>query len=81
MRAVTAATGYTYVRSSSTSAAEGEVSMSPLALRDVALATVTGIVAGFAFGKLRLPVPAPPTLAGVLGIVGMTIGYALARRF
>ncbi|MGE5591258.1 MAG: XapX domain-containing protein [Bacillota bacterium] len=55
--------------------------MSPLALRDVALATVTGIVAGFAFGKLRLPVPAPPTLAGVLGIVGMTIGYALARRF
>jgi len=49
--------------------------------RDILLAMVTGAFAGFVFGKLRLPVPAPPTLAGVLGILGMTIGYALARRF
>jgi len=49
--------------------------------RDILLAMVTGAFAGFVFGKLRLPVPAPPTLAGVLGILGMTIGYTLARRF
>lgn len=55
--------------------------MSPSVFRDIALAMVTGILAGFAFGKLKLPVPAPPTIAGVLGILGMTIGYALARRF
>ena len=48
--------------------------------RDAILALVTGGVAGFVFGKMHLPVPAPPTLAGVLGIVGLTIGYALAVR-
>ncbi|MHB9146626.1 MAG: XapX domain-containing protein [Symbiobacteriia bacterium] len=48
--------------------------------RDLVLALVTGAVAGFAFGKLHLPVPAPPTLAGILGIAGLAIGYALATR-
>lgn len=48
--------------------------------RDAVLALVTGAVAGFVFGKLHLPVPAPPTLAGILGIVGLAVGYTLAVR-
>jgi len=43
-------------------------------------ALVTGAVVGFAFAKLKLPVPAPPTLAGVLGIIGITFGYVLGKR-
>ncbi|MCL5677506.1 MAG: DUF1427 family protein [Firmicutes bacterium] len=49
--------------------------------RDLVLALVAGAAAGFLFGKLKLPVPAPPTLAGILGIVGLTLGYTLARHF
>lgn len=36
---------------------------------------------GFVFAIMRLPIPAPPTLAGVLGIVGITVGYFLATKF
>jgi XapX domain-containing protein len=44
------------------------------------LAVVAGGVVGFLFATLRLPIPAPPTLAGVLGIVGITVGYYLAVK-
>lgn len=43
-------------------------------------ALVSGTVVGFLFAKLNLPVPAPPTLAGILGIVGITLGYVLGKR-
>lgn len=45
------------------------------------LSLLTGAAAGFGFGLLDLPVPAPPTLAGILGIVGIFLGYTIARRF
>ena len=44
------------------------------------LAVVAGASMGFVFALLRLPIPAPPTLAGVLGIIGIAIGYYLASR-
>ena len=50
------------------------------AYKEWLFALVTGAVVGFAFAKLRLPVPAPPTLAGVLGIIGITLGYVLGKR-
>ena len=50
------------------------------AYKDLAYALVTGLVAGFAFAKLKLPIPAPPSLAGILGIVGIFLGYLLAKR-
>jgi XapX domain-containing protein len=50
------------------------------AYKELAYALVTGVVAGFAFAKMKLPIPAPPTLAGVLGIVGVFLGYLLAKR-
>lgn len=39
------------------------------------LALLTGIVAGALFSVIRLSIPAPPTLPGVLGIVGIFLGY------
>ena len=43
-----------------------------------AAALAVGILVGLTFGFTRLPVPAPPTIAGVLGIVGITIGWQVA---
>ena len=43
------------------------------------LALSTGIIAGGAFGLAGVPIPAPPELAGVLGIVGIFIGYRLVE--
>jgi XapX domain-containing protein len=41
----------------------------------VALALLTGIVAGAAFAALEVPIPAPPNVAGVMGIVGIYLGF------
>ncbi len=49
-------------------------------LRDVALALVTGMLAGAGFGLARLPVPAPPTIAGVVGVGALALGWYLGRR-
>jgi len=51
---------------------------------DVAIAILsllTGIVTGGIFRFLSIPVPAPPTLAGVLGIVGLFLGYSIVDSF
>lgn len=45
----------------------------------VALALVAGAVLGFIFVKLKLPIPAPPVLAGISGIVGIWIGFLLGK--
>ncbi len=45
------------------------------------MAVVSGIIVGVIFGFIKLPLPAPPTLAGVLGIVGLFIGYQLFNFF
>lgn len=45
-----------------------------------AMSLVAGAVLGFVFALMRLPIPAPPTLAGVLGIIGITVGYFFASR-
>lgn len=50
-------------------------------MRDVILATLAGIIIGLIFARLRLPIPAPPTLAGVMGIVGLFLGYLIAHRW
>ncbi|WP_341503091.1 DUF1427 family protein [Gallaecimonas sp. GXIMD4217] len=48
------------------------------------LALGTGLVVGFLFAWLKLPIPAPPVLSGILGIVGIYLGAMLfeeiARR-
>lgn len=43
-------------------------------MKEVVLSLVTGIVVGFLFTLFRLPIPAPPALAGIAGIVGVYLG-------
>jgi len=50
-------------------------------LRDVIMSTLAGLVIGILFARLKLPVPAPPNLAGVMGIVGIFIGYYVTTRW
>ncbi|WP_407668452.1 XapX domain-containing protein [Ornithinibacillus halophilus] len=38
---------------------------------------LTGIILGIVFSLLKLPIPAPPNLAGVMGIVGVYTGFLL----
>ncbi|MXR20813.1 XapX domain-containing protein [Halobacterium bonnevillei] len=47
----------------------------------VVAATVTGLLVGALFASLRIPIPAPPNLAGIMGIVGIWLGYRLVRFF
>jgi XapX domain-containing protein len=44
------------------------------------LGILTGATAGFAFGILKLPLPAPPTIPGLLGILGLYLGYIAATK-
>jgi XapX domain-containing protein len=44
-------------------------------------ALLVGIVVGIIFARLRLPIPAPPSVAGLLGIVGIYLGYKLSGLF
>ena len=41
----------------------------------VILAVITGFLAGFIFAFFKLPIPAPPALEGVMGIVGIYLGF------
>ncbi len=40
---------------------------------------LTGLVVGIIFALLKLPIPAPQALAGVLGIFGIWGGYELVN--
>ncbi|MCX2839869.1 XapX domain-containing protein [Salinimicrobium sp. MT39] len=44
-------------------------------MKIVILATLTGFLVGFLFALLKLPIPAPPALPGVMGIVGIYLGF------
>ncbi len=41
------------------------------------LALLTGVAAGALFRFLNVPIPAPPELPGIMGIVGIYLGYRL----
>jgi XapX domain-containing protein len=43
-------------------------------------AFILGGIVGGVFAIFRMPVPAPATLAGVLGILGLYAGYQLITR-
>ena len=50
-------------------------------MKELIFALLTGIVMGGAFSLLKLPIPAPQTLAGIMGIVGIFLGYLLVQAF
>lgn len=44
-------------------------------MKIVILSIVTGFIVGFIFALFKLPIPAPPALAGVTGIIGIYLGF------
>lgn len=52
-----------------------------LKMTEILMSLVTGAVVGTAFGFLRLPIPAPPTLAGIAGVVGVFLGFVIINFF
>jgi XapX domain-containing protein len=46
-------------------------------MKEVILSLLTGMVVGFLFTLFRLPIPAPPALAGIAGIVGVYLGMKI----
>lgn len=42
-------------------------------------ALATGVLTGGLFRMLSIPIPAPPELPGLLGIVGIFLGYKLVE--
>ena len=46
---------------------------------EILKALFTGIITGVIFALFKLPIPAPPALAGVVGIVGIFLGFIIVR--
>jgi len=49
-------------------------------MKEIVFSLATGAAVGVLFAAVKLPVPAPPTLAGLAGIVGLFLGYAAAVK-
>jgi XapX domain-containing protein len=54
--------------------------MRRIMIREVLLTTLTGMGVGAVFSVFKLPVPAPPVFAGLMGIFGLWMGYGLVQR-
>ncbi|SIN72987.1 XapX domain-containing protein [Salinivibrio sp. ES.052] len=55
-------------------------------MQEVLLALVAGFLVGMLFSAIKLPIPAPPVLSGIMGIVGVYLGgvgyqWIVARFF
>ena len=50
-------------------------------MKDIFLTTLVGVIVGGVFSAFKLPIPAPPVFAGLMGIVGLWIGYAIVTKF
>jgi XapX domain-containing protein len=50
-------------------------------IKEIFLTAITGMGVGAIFAAFKLPVPAPPVFAGLMGIFGLWFGYMLVGRF
>ena len=50
-------------------------------MREVIQTTITGMGVGAVFALFKLPVPAPPVFAGLMGIFGLWLGFGIVGRF
>lgn len=48
-------------------------------MKELILPLLTGIAVGALFSFFRLPIPAPSALAGILGVVGLYVGFVLVN--
>lgn len=46
-------------------------------MKEIILALFTGGIVGVVFALMKLPIPAPPVLSGIVGIIGIFLGYKL----
>ncbi len=46
-------------------------------MRESFLALFTGLLVGAIFSFFKLPIPAPPALPGIAGIVGIYLGFKI----
>jgi len=44
-------------------------------IKVIFLALLAGFIVGMLFTAIKLPLPAPPKLAGIVGILGIYVGY------
>ena len=58
----------------------GTASRKVARVRDIFMTTLVGAVVGGVFSAFKLPIPAPPVFAGLMGIVGLWIGYAIVTK-
>lgn len=47
-------------------------------MKETLLALLVGMIVGILFKFLKLPIPAPPVLSGVMGVAGVWLGASLA---
>jgi XapX domain-containing protein len=50
-------------------------------MKEIIMTTLTGAGVGAVFALFKLPVPAPPVFAGLMGIFGLWLGYGMVARF
>ena len=50
-------------------------------MKEAILALVAGMIVGLVFKVLKLPLPAPPVLPGVLGVLGVYLGGRIIEYF
>ena len=50
-----------------------------MSYQTIATAFLTGFAVGVIFKLLKLPVPAPNTLEGVMGVFGIFLGYLVVK--
>ncbi|MFD2655949.1 XapX domain-containing protein [Gracilibacillus thailandensis] len=48
-------------------------------MKEIVLSLLAGIIIGIVFKFMKLPLPAPPVLAGVVGIFGVYFGGQIAE--
>lgn len=58
----------------------GAISRKVGRMKDILMTTAVGAITGAVFSAFKLPIPAPPVFAGLMGIVGLWIGYAIVTK-
>jgi len=48
---------------------------------DIIKSLIVGMLCGGIFTVFKLPVPAPGVLPGIVGIVGIYLGYLIVKHF